>query len=57
MVCLYVAVITALVFINAKILTGEVLAQPGLGFELGFGEYPFHANMLIFIFDFNVILF
>ena len=47
-------VIEALVFINVKILTSEVLAQPGLGFELWFDEYPFHANMLILIFNFNV---
>ena len=47
-------VIKALVFINANILTGEILAQPGLDFKLGFGEYPFCANMLIFILNLDV---
>ena len=47
-------VIKALVFVNTKILAGKVLAQPGLGFVLGFSEYYFHANMLTFMFDFNV---
>ena len=48
-------VIKTLVIIDAEILTIEVLVLTRVRLlELAYGGYPFHANMLIIIFDFNV---
>ena len=44
-----------LVIISGEILTGKVLTLMRVRLlELAYGEYPFIANMLIIIFDFNV---